>query len=390
MKKNLFKILIVLLMSFVMIVPVRAIDGGDDETNGNTDPDSVITTEPTQEETTTTVTTTSTTKVAPTTKKSTTTKATTKAKSSNNYLSKILVDGEEIDGFDKTINKYNIKVDYDTKTVKVKAIAEDENATIKVEGSNKLSVGDNEFSIGVTSEDGTTKFYKLIIQRQDKEASSNTKLKNLKVDGYHIDFDSNSKTFYVNLKDEDTELDITATPKDENATVKITGNEDLEDGSIVKITVTAENGDKSTYRIIIEKKESNPLIFIIIGIIALIAIGVGIFVLIQKNKSKKEKKAREKLAGKNKKENVKPKKKQKEYDEDEYDDDDEYEDEEEQEEDNDELERTKELRRVDNDEEETRMFSYEEDDLEKTKIVRLSSDDKYDFDTDDEEDDYEY
>ena len=307
-------------------------------------------------------------KTATTTTNTTTTKTTTATKSSNTNLEKILINGKTIDNFDKDTKSYNVKVDYDVKKATVKAVAEDDNATVKVEGDSKLVVGDNEFTISVTSEDNTTKNYKVIITREDEEKSNSTKLKNIKVDGYKLDFDKKSKTFYLKIDSEDTELDIIVTPADKDATVKIDGNEDLEDGSIIKIIVTsADEENKSVYKIIIEKKDTNPVPFIIVGIIVLILVGVGIFIFLQNKKKEKEEKKKIK----------RNKKRFSEYADDDYDelknDNDDLDD------DNDENEETRKMPIIDNDEQEkTRMFSYEKyddfDDLEKTKVMKFSYD----------------
>lgn len=352
MKKKSFIILFIISL-FMFICPVMAEDETDPTVPGGPgDSGDVV------EEVTTTTTTTKTT----TTKKTTTT-VTTKSKSSNNYLSKILVDGKRVEDFDKTVSKYEFNVDYDTKRVRVKAIAEDDAAEVEVDGPSSLAVGENEYTIGVTSEDNSTKYYKLIVIRGEKDKTSSTKLKSIKVEGYKFDFDKNSKTFYLKIDEEDTELDITVKTVDSDAKVKITGNEDLEDGSIIKINVTTSDDTKATYRIIIEKKSSNPLPIIIIGIITLVIIGVIIYVLIQKKQDKK----------KNKNKNKKPKKEEYYEDESEASDVDAYDD--------DELERTKTLRTIDNDEEEkTRMLNPDDlDDLEKTKIITFDSDDDDDY-----------
>ncbi len=325
----------------------------------------------------------STTTTTTTTKKSTTT---TTKKSDNNYLSKILIDGEMLEDFDKDTTKYTLSVDYDTKKVSVKAVAEDENAKVEIENPSKLEVGDNTITISVLAADGSTKYYKITVNRKDKEESSNTKLKSIKIDGYKLDFDANSKTFYLKINNEDSELDISAKPADSKATVKITGNEDLEDGSIIKILVTATDGTKSTYRIIIEKKESSPLPLIIGLIIGCVVIGIVIFVVIQnKNNKKKNNKKKHNNSNSHKKKVAKAKK-EKEEDEEEYDDYDDYDEDDDydEEDDDDETEKTIRMKLVDNDEDEkTRMLSYEEaKELEKTKIVSDSSLD----DDEDEED----
>lgn len=235
-----------------------------------------------------------------TTKKTTTSTTTTKAKSDNNYLASISVNGEEIEDFSKTKTKYFVDVENDVKKVNIKAEAEDENATIEVDGPKVLEVGDNEYTISVTSENNTTKFYKIVVTRKDEEESSITDIKNIKIKGYHLNFDKNSKTFYLSIDKEDTELDIDVITKDKNADYEIEGNENLEDGSVIKIIVTAENGSTDTYRIIIQKEATNFLPVIIGSIVLIILIVVIIIVIVKKNnkkdnnKDKKDKKVDDK------------------------------------------------------------------------------------------------
>lgn len=219
-----------------------------------------------------------------TTTKTTTT--TTKAKSDNNYLESITVNGEKIESFDKTKTKYFVEVENKVKKATIKATSEDEAAAVTIDGPKVLEVGDNEYTISVKSESNTTRFYKVIVTRKDKEESSNTDIKSIKIRGYHLNFDKNSKTFYLNIKKEDTELDITVNTKDKKANYDIEGNENLEDGSVVKIIVTAQNGDTDTYRIIIQKESTNIIPYII-GVLILIII-IVIIVVVMKNKKKKD------------------------------------------------------------------------------------------------------
>lgn len=221
-----------------------------------------------------------------TTKPTTTTTTTTKIKSDNNYLSSITINGKIIENFNKTKTKYFIDVENDVKKVNIYAEVEDENAITEVDGPKTLEVGDNEYTISVTSESNTTKFYKVIVTRKDEEESSITDIKNIKVKGYKLNFDKNSKTFYLNIKKEDTELDIDVITKDKNADYEIDGNENLEDGSVIKIVVTAENGITDTYRIIIKKETTNYLPIIIGGIILIILIIVIVIVAVKKNNKK--------------------------------------------------------------------------------------------------------
>lgn len=219
-----------------------------------------------------------------TTTKTTTT--TTKAKSDNNYLESITVNGEKIESFDKTKTKYFVEVENNVKKATIKATCEDDTATVTIDGPKVLEVGDNEYTISVKSESNTTKFYKVIVTRKDEEESSNTDIKSIKIRGYHLNFDKNSKTFYLNIKKEDTELDITVNTKDKKANYDIEGNENLEDGSVIKIIVTAQNGDTDTYRIIIQKESTNIIPYIIGA--AILIIIIVIIVVVMKNKKKKD------------------------------------------------------------------------------------------------------
>lgn len=215
-----------------------------------------------------------------------TTTVTTKAKSDNNYLESITVNGEQVESFEKSKTKYFVEVENKVKKAAVKATSEDDTATVTIDGPKVLEVGDNEYTISVKSESNATKFYKVIVTRKDKEESSNTDIKSIKIRGYHLNFDKNSKTFYLNIKKEDTELDITVNTKDKKANYDIEGNENLEDGSVVKIVVTAQNGDTDTYRIIIQKESTNIIPYIIGALILIIII--VIIAVVMKNKKKKD------------------------------------------------------------------------------------------------------
>lgn len=287
-----------------------------------------------------------------TTTKKTTTTTTTKAKSNNNYLSYIAIDGKEIEGFSKSETKYFVNVPYDTKKIKLTAKLEDENASYDISGPESLEVGDNEYTIGVTSEDDTTRFYKIIVKREEEIKAISTNVSDIYIKGYKLNFDGRSKTYHLKVLKNVQKLDIEVKLEDLDAEYKIEGNENLKDGSVIKIIVKNADSDTNTYRIIINKEsENNYLPYIIGGIIVLILIFILIFVLIKKNRNK----------GNNKKANDKKVAKQPLEEK---------------------LEKTIEVektREEDNicdvdEEEQTKIISYpEDDDLEKTKVVDLSS-----------------
>lgn len=85
---------------------------------------------------------------------------------------------------------------------------------------------------------------------------SNNYLSNLYVEGYTLNtaFSKTNTTYFIYVDSDITTLDIDAEAEDENASVTIYGNTDLQSGTNkILISVTAENGDVKTYRIYVEK-----------------------------------------------------------------------------------------------------------------------------------------
>ncbi len=220
-----------------------------------------------------------------------TTTSTTKVKSNNNYLSYISINGEEIKDFSKENTKYFVSVPYDTNKIKITTKTEDNNAIYEINGPDLLEIGDNEYTIGVTSEDNTIRFYKIIIHRNEEEKKISTRVSNIKIKGYKLNFDGQSKTYHLKVKENVKKLEIKVKLEDNNAKYEIDGNEELKDGSIIKIIVENEDLETSEYRIIISKEETqNYLIYLIIGLSIIILIIVVAFILSNKKNHRVNKK----------------------------------------------------------------------------------------------------
>lgn len=91
--------------------------------------------------------------------------------SSNNYLKELSIDGYEI-AFDKDTLEYNIRVKSDVNSLDIKAIAEQAGARVEITGNEKFKTGDNTVIITVTAEDGSTREYKINVNKEEakKEA----------------------------------------------------------------------------------------------------------------------------------------------------------------------------------------------------------------------------
>ena len=168
--------------------------------------------------------------------------------------------------------------------MQIEATPNSEKAKVTINGNDNLSVGDNVFKINVEAENGKVTTYTITIirKKQGEEISNNNNIKSITIKNHSIDFKSN--VYKYTVKANEKELDLTITLDDENATYKITGNNDLKNGSEIKIKVTAENGEEKTYTLVI-KKSNLGLIIGIICIIALIGSGIGTW-LFFKNKKK--------------------------------------------------------------------------------------------------------
>ena len=120
------------------------------------------------------------------------------------------------------------------------------------EGSIKFTVtGD------ITSGSGQTKDISLSKDvTVTKAKSSDNALNDLKVDGVTVSGFTESKTSYTLNDNSKTSINISATPNDSKASVSGIGSKNLDYGkNTFNIVVTAENGSKKTYTIIVNKAD---------------------------------------------------------------------------------------------------------------------------------------
>ena len=216
-----------------------------------------------------------TTKNTQTQKKNTTTTTNgTKTKKSNNAnLSNLGMNPNDFKGFKPNQTTYNVTVPNNVEKVTIYATAQDKKATIKGNETKQLNEGKNALSIVVTAEDGTQKTYTINVTRTASTASENTvnessseiateakdneDIKNIEIKGYSLEpaFSPNIYEYKVNVKSNETKLDITAKTENPNVTIDIAGNENLVDGeNTITILCTNEQTKKNlTYQIIVNK-----------------------------------------------------------------------------------------------------------------------------------------
>lgn len=167
-------------------------------------------------------------------------------KNNNPLLRDIKIDGQAIEPqFDQFITDYVIAIGEDKDKIEIEAITDDPNATAEIIGDTNLKTGVNDFKIKVTAEDGTTtNSYYLHITKGNQE-KANANLKSLEVKGIQLNpaFNDKDINYLVEYEGYIENLDIVATPENENAKVEILDNNNFSSTlHIVTVKVTAEDG----------------------------------------------------------------------------------------------------------------------------------------------------
>lgn len=184
--------------------------------------------------------------------------------SSDNTLKSLAVDGYEMSpAFNKNTLNYAVTIPFDATEVIINAEQNDSKAKVEITGNNDLKVGENTINVKVTAENGSIKTYTVKVTREEEkpvvELDSDATLKSLNISGYTLSptFNKNTNVYSINVAENITGLNIDAIPNSDKATIKIEGNNGWQYGmNNVSIVVTAENGNKNTYIINVNRK--NP------------------------------------------------------------------------------------------------------------------------------------
>ena len=204
--------------------------------------------------------------------------------------------------FSKDVYEYSVSVLNNVTKLDIVAEPEDSNSTVTINGNENLQVGDNKIRITVTNNNSSTQTYIINVKRLsvDESLSNNNYLESLSILNYDINFNKNKLQYTLKIRSE-KELDIMTLSEDQNATIRIVGNENLKNNSQIKIIVIAEDLSERIY--IINIKKSFNVLPILIVIMSILVVGgiVLLVILVLKNKDKftsnkppKEKKQKQK------------------------------------------------------------------------------------------------
>lgn len=207
----------------------------------------------------------------------TSTKPEEETKSDNANLKSLVVENFDIiPNFSSDVTEYTLDVTSEVNELTIKAEPEDSKATVTIKGEKELKEGENTVIISVNAEDGTTKLYEIKVTKKEETVFG---LTSLKIKDANIEFKSDVYNYSINIKSDVDILEIQAVASEEDATVEITGNEELKEGeNIITIIVSSKDGEKkATYQIKATKEavkeektprnvQSNSKIYIYAGI----------------------------------------------------------------------------------------------------------------------------
>ncbi len=173
------------------------------------------------------------------------------------YLTSLsLSSGSLNPAFSTDTTSYTATIDAPSVSINATAV---EGATIAGTGSKSLNYGDNSFNIIVTAEDGTTqKNYSLKITRPDNR-NTDSKLKSLTIRSYNLSFDPATTNYSVTLPSNIDTFFVTGEVNNSKSSIVYYPNQsinlDYGQAATIAITVTAENGGQTIYRVTATRKD---------------------------------------------------------------------------------------------------------------------------------------
>lgn len=214
---------------------------------------------------------------------------------SNSRLKGISAEGLDFT-FSQFITEYNIDVVFEVDQIELLVLANNLEATYRIVGSQKLSIGDNTIDVYVTSPDGkATTCYTLYIKRLPRgekvyHAESDATLKDLIISGQqNIKFEKETLEYTINIGYGVDSVDINAVPSVEGAKVTIVNSTGLKNGDVISIIVESQNGTDSKRYLINVNKAAEPYDYSKILTLGGIGLAVLVIIILVIRSSKKSK-----------------------------------------------------------------------------------------------------
>lgn len=164
--------------------------------------------------------------------------------------------------FKSDVYRYDIEVSKKVNSINLSGVLSDNNLSFVkgyCGGKIKILPGNNIVLLKIKNKNNDYVVYVFNIIKPIDLLSDNSYLKSLDVSGFNLSFSKKVKNYYLEISRGSKKLDIEAVADDPLAVVSIEGNNNLKDGSVVKINVMAQDGTMTTYNINISIKGFNLL-----------------------------------------------------------------------------------------------------------------------------------
>ncbi len=179
----------------------------------------------------------------------------------DNKLSSLTVSNATISpAFDPNTTSYTASVPFEVSKLEVSAAAADGKAKVSISSPNLTPNGTTNVTVTVTAENGSKKTYTIAVTRaQDPnyQPSGNNVLAGIQVEGFLLSpvFDKEKTEYVVWVPYETETVNITGTPADSLASVRVEGGEALEagKGNTVLVICKAENGEEKVYTVVVQR-----------------------------------------------------------------------------------------------------------------------------------------
>ena len=217
------------------------------------------------------------------------------AKSNDAYLSGIKLNNGSIElspEFNRNKTEYEAYVSYDVDKIDISAEKSNIRSNVVGTGESALEIGDNNFKLIVTAEDGTKMTYNVNVIR--KRANDDTSISKIAVTDsnkkkINLKYDSKTNTYSGNVSEEVTFVTFDIKCSGTDCFVSELEPELVKEGTNeFKFYVISQKGDKQEYKILINKafaKKDNTVLYLSIGLGVCFLLCIILLILYLKKKA---------------------------------------------------------------------------------------------------------
>lgn len=184
--------------------------------------------------------------------------ATIRVKSNVNTLSSLSVSGYTLTpAFNPNTTSYAVNTD--NSSITINATKSDSRASVSGIGTKNINYGKNTFNVVVKAEDGNSKTYTIVVNRNDNRNGDST-LRSLSVSSGSIKFSASVKSYNVSLNANVESFSVEGVANNSKSKVSYSPSKSISikqgETKTITVTVTAENQTKTEYKIHVSRGDS--------------------------------------------------------------------------------------------------------------------------------------